>query len=236
MEFRAHASSSDGNFYSLHDGDASLAIECGIRFAEMQKYLKFKASALSGIIISHAHGDHAKGAKDAMSVGIDCYMGAECAERLGCEKHHRYHEIRDKEQFSVGTFSVMPFEVCHDEQTFGFVVLGPSGRKVFYLTDTAYAPNRFNDCHILAIEANWGEDEMRASSREGRVDGRRFSRTAASHMSIERLIRMLGKNDLAKVTEIHLLHLSDDNSDETRFKEEVMRATGKVVHVAPKRA
>ena len=44
----------------------------------------------------------------------------------------------------------------------------------------------------------------------------------------------LRANDLSKVEEIHLLHLSDGNSDEARFKREIQELTGRVVMVAGK--
>jgi hypothetical protein len=39
-------------------------------------------------------------------------------------------------------------------------------------------------------------------------------------------------NDLSKVQEIWLLHLSDGNSDADRFKREIQELTGKPVYVA----
>lgn len=42
----------------------------------------------------------------------------------------------------------------------------------------------------------------------------------------------LKANDLSKVREIWLLHLSDGNSDAERFKREVMELTGKPVYIA----
>jgi DNA-binding transcriptional MerR regulator len=51
------------------------------------------------------------------------------------------------------------------------------------------------------------------------------------HFSLENVKEFLRANDLSKVQEIWLLHLSDNNSDEERFKREIMELTGKVVYV-----
>lgn len=51
-------------------------------------------------------------------------------------------------------------------------------------------------------------------------------------MSLETVKGFLAANDLSRVREIWLLHLSDDHSDAERFRREVMELTGKEVHVA----
>ena len=51
-------------------------------------------------------------------------------------------------------------------------------------------------------------------------------RLFASHMSIAQCIDTLAAWDLSQTREIHLLHLSDDRSDERRFVAEVESATG----------
>jgi len=144
--------------------------------------------------------------------------------------HHNAKVVKEGVVYDIGPYKVRPFDLVHDAaEPLGFYVAGPDDRLV-YLTDTAYSKYKFADATIMALEANWGEEEI----RESRLDSHRFTRTTSNHMSIERLIRMLQANDLSNVREIHLLHLSDQNSDAASFKEEVQRATGKLVFVAPK--
>jgi phosphoribosyl 1,2-cyclic phosphodiesterase len=52
------------------------------------------------------------------------------------------------------------------------------------------------------------------------------------HMSIEQTREMLLSNDLSKVREIWLIHLSDSNSDAEAFRDDIQAATGKPVYVA----
>ena len=54
----------------------------------------------------------------------------------------------------------------------------------------------------------------------------RKKRLYSSHMSLENALRMLKANDLSKVRELHLLHLSNDNSNGDMFKDRIERATG----------
>lgn len=51
-------------------------------------------------------------------------------------------------------------------------------------------------------------------------------------MSLETAKEFLRANDLSRVQEIWLLHLSDDNSDAERFKREIQGLTDKPVYVA----
>ena len=60
-------------------------------------------------------------------------------------------------------------------------------------------------------------------------------RLTKSHFSLENLKSFLKANDLSQVREIYLIHLSDANSDEEKFKYEIAALTGKPVIVAPKR-
>jgi phosphoribosyl 1,2-cyclic phosphodiesterase len=56
-------------------------------------------------------------------------------------------------------------------------------------------------------------------------------RVMRSHFSLDNVKEFLRANDLSKVKEIHLLHLSDGNSDEARFKREIQELTGKPVFI-----
>jgi phosphoribosyl 1,2-cyclic phosphodiesterase len=57
-------------------------------------------------------------------------------------------------------------------------------------------------------------------------------RLLRSHFSLENVLEFLRANDMSKVQEIYLLHLSDNNSDEAMFKRRVQEVTGKPVYVA----
>ena len=57
-------------------------------------------------------------------------------------------------------------------------------------------------------------------------------RIIGSHLSLETLIEMLDRNDLSKVNNIVLIHLSDSNSHAVEFKNAVQKATNCNVTVA----
>jgi len=232
MIFEAVSSSSAGNFYLLRDSQGkTLALECGLRFAEIQRALKHQVTSLDGVLISHAHGDHSRSLKELLRLSVDVYAPGEAFEAYGVLEHHNAHELHPLEVFNVNGWRVLPFELVHDVPALGFLIEA-DGDKLLYVTDTAYVPYRFEGLTIIAIEANYSE----AILRESEENPTRKKRALQYHMSIERVLGFLAANDLSTVKEIHLLHLSDVHSDEAEFKRLVEEATGKPVCVAPERA
>jgi hypothetical protein len=51
-------------------------------------------------------------------------------------------------------------------------------------------------------------------------------------MSYDTCLKTLLANDLSKVNNIVLIHLSNDNSNAHDFQEGIRKATGKTIHVA----
>lgn len=228
MIFSPISSSSAGNLYLVESDGRRLAIECGLRWKEMQKALDYRVTELDGVLLSHAHGDHARAVKEVLKAGVPVYGMAETFMSLGLEDQVLAMAIERLESVPVcGHWHIMGFDLRHDIEAMGFLVKAGDD-KLLYITDTAYVPYRFKGVTILAIEANYSE----AILRESEEDAQRKLRSLRYHLSIERVLGFLAVNDLSKVREIHLLHLSDAHSDEVLFKKLVEEATGKPVYVA----
>lgn len=225
------ASGSQGNCYRVSDGSTALLLECGIPFRLIREGLGFRLSDLAGCLLTHEHGDHAKAVRDLARAGVDVYTSAGTAEALDIESH-RITTIRPRERFTLGTWTVMPFEAVHDaREPLGFLLTsGPE--KLLFATDTAYIRYRFPGCTRLMVECNYDLPVLRANVAAGLVDREVKRRVVRSHMSLETLIGFLQANDLSRVREIFLLHLSDDNSDAEKFRRRVQEVTGRPVQVA----
>jgi len=153
-------------------------------------------------------------------------------EALGIESH-RLQVVRAKEQFRLGTWTVLPFETQHDAQEpLGFLLANGQGEKLLYATDTYYIKYRFPGLTHLMVECNYSKDILEANVENGLVPGEMRERIIRSHFSLEHVKEFLKANDLSKVQEIWLIHLSDNNSDQERFKREVQALTGKMVYIA----
>jgi phosphoribosyl 1,2-cyclic phosphodiesterase len=176
--------------------------------------------------------DHSKAVKEIMRAGIDCYMSQGTAEALGLFGH-RINIIKAKQQFRIGTWTILPFETQHDAaEPLGFLLANQDGDKLLYATDTYYIRYRFQGLTHIAVECNYSLDILRTNVANGSVEPALKSRILKSHFSLENVKKFLQANDLSRVQEIRLLHLSDGNSDAERFKREVMELTGKPTYIA----
>jgi phosphoribosyl 1,2-cyclic phosphodiesterase len=176
--------------------------------------------------------DHSKAVKDIMRAGIDCYISAGTAEALGLFGH-RINIIKARQRFRIGTWTILPFETQHDAaEPLGFLLANQAGDKLLYATDTYYIRYRFRGLTHIAVECNYSLDILRTNVANGSVEPVLKSRILKSHFSLENVKEFLKANDLSKVQEIWLLHLSDNNSNAERFKREVMELTGKPTYIA----
>jgi phosphoribosyl 1,2-cyclic phosphodiesterase len=230
------ASGSRGNCYYITDGSSPLLLECGIPYKEIQKNLKFRVSEIAGCLVTHEHQDHCKAVRDLMKAGIDCYMSQGTTDTLKVTGH-RVNIIKAKQkakqQFRIGTWTILPFETQHDAaEPLGFLLANQSGEKLLYATDTYYIRYMFKELTHIMVECNYAADILRSNVEAGLIEPALKDRILKSHFSLENVKRFLQANDLSKVQGIWLLHLSDNNSDCERFKREVMELTGKPTYIA----
>jgi phosphoribosyl 1,2-cyclic phosphodiesterase len=226
------ASGSRGNCYHITDGSTPLLLECGIGWKEIQRGLNFRTSQLASCLVSHEHKDHSKAVRDVMKAGIDCYMSQGTAEALGISGH-RLHIIKAKQQFQLGTWTILPFETQHDAaEPLGFLMVNQGGDKLLYATDTYYVRYRFKGLTHIMVECNYAADILARNVEAGLVPVTLKKRLLTSHFSLDNVKEFLKANDLSKVQEIWLLHMSDGNSNANRFKREIQAISGKPTYIA----
>lgn len=231
IDFKPLASGSGGNAYIVDDGQTRLLLEAGLKIKELRKRADFSLSQIQGCLISHEHGDHACGARDVAKVGIDIYASNGTAQALNLSGH-RVNRIRAKEQVQIGTWAVLPFDTVHDAQEpLGFLLANQGGEKLLFATDTAYIKYRFQGVTHIAIEANFDSSILKQNVTQGHVPHDVGKRLWGRHMSLEAVKKFMSVNDLSKVQEIHLLHLSDKNSDADLFRSEIERQTGRPTYI-----
>ena len=111
-------------------------------------------------------------------------------------------------------------------------MLGKDGEAFLFLTDSGYCPVRFKGLSVLAIECNFQEDIMmnRILNGGNATLGHRIRR---SHMGLSVVKDFILANNAEKtMREIHLIHLSDANSDEKNMIREIQKITGVPVYAA----
>jgi len=232
MDIKILASSSAGNAYRISDGRTSLLLDAGIPIKAIQVGCEFKVTQMDGCFVSHSHKDHSKAARDLAKLGVDIYTSKGTIEACGLSGH-RIHAVKALQELTIGTFKVLPFDVQHDApEPLGFLFTSvETGEKLLYFTDTYYIKYRFQGLTHIMAECNYDKDSLQRSVDAGYIPIELVPRLVKSHMSLEHFLDLLRANDLRKVRQIYLLHLSNNNSDERQFKEEVQKLTGAEVYV-----
>ena len=228
MDIKVIASGSSGNAYLIGDGHTRLLLDAGIPFKRIQIGCGFRTSTIDACLVTHRHGDHAAAIPKLIQRGITVYSNADVAAR-----YKGVQELIALREHTIGTFRILPFMAEHDVPCYGYQVTSTvTGEKLVYITDSAYVRYTFTGLTHIMIEANYDEDIMLGNVRDEKVPLSLAERVAQTHMSIETLLELLRANDMSKVRQIYLLHLSDGNSDAEDFRRQVQQETGAEVYIA----
>lgn len=235
-------SGSSGNCYIIEstreDGFVEqLILEAGEPFENVEKALKFDLSHISGCLVSHEHGDHAKYIRQYTRRGVEVLatFGTLSALHIKEKIGERYRRIIKRHRYQVGGFRVKAFEAEHDAaEPCGFMIDCPNGDRVLFATDTYYLKYRFAGVNYFLIEANYDERTLYKNIKSGLIHPTVGERVTKSHLSLRQCIKALKANDLSRTKAIILIHLSNDNSNADSFEKSVEDATGKSVFVARK--
>ena len=114
------------------------------------------------------------------------YMSSGSKKVLGLPGH-RIHTVKAKEQFTIGTFVVLPFETEHDaEEPLGYLIYSTATEeKLLFATDTYYVRYRFLGLTHIMVECNYITDILYSNIETGRVPAALKDRLLQSHFSLE---------------------------------------------------
>lgn len=229
VEIKSYGSSSAGNSYIIKDGSQALMIEAGIKLDRMHG-VDWKS--VDACIISHEHGDHAKYAKNLLRrTAVDIYASGATIKELQLPKH-RTVKLNKLKQRKIKGWRIVPFDVEHDAiEPLGFYIESPSKEIILFATDTYYIKYKFPKIHYLMIECNYASDILNQKVISGALDPNLSSRVVKSHFELNNVKKFIMSNNISELKEVWLLHLSDRNSDEKRFKAEVQQITGVPVYI-----
>lgn len=129
--------------------------------------------------------------------------------------------IEKLKTYQIGSFKVMPFEAKHDVECYSFLIEHPECGKIVFVTDSYYVKYRFNNIKHWIIEANYSKKIIDKKIKESGINLFLKDRILKSHLSLENCISALKSNDLSNTENIILIHLSDSNSNEKEFKQEI---------------
>lgn len=226
MKLYIVGSSSHGNCYLLYNAGECLIIEAGVPFKELNRLPFFDLSKVVGCIITHEHGDHAGRINEFLKYGIECRATSGTVSSLKYNSFRLPLMVEHGCVFKLGNFTVTPFNTKHDAaEPVGYLIEHPETGRILFATDTYYLPYKFSGLNNILIECNYKRSILDANVEAGKIDRKRRDRTLFSHMELDTCIEALKANDLKEVYKIILIHLSDDNSNESEFVGRVMTAT-----------
>ncbi len=165
IKFCSLVSGSSGNCQFIETGNTKLLVDAGISGKRTEKLLKeidVFAEDIDGILITHEHSDHIKGA-GILSRRYDIPIYANEGTWEGMEKSlgkmkAENIKIVDDSEFEVGDFGIRTFDLYHDcNQPVGYT-LHSGDKKVGILMDTGRTDpgiiKSIKNCDILMVESN----------------------------------------------------------------------------------
>ncbi|HRI12768.1 MAG TPA: MBL fold metallo-hydrolase [Verrucomicrobiota bacterium] len=220
VRFTILGSGSSGNCAYLEAGETRLLIDAGFSARQIRERLASIGRApegLSGILVTHEHGDHIQGL-GTLCGRLDVPLFAnrltrEAITRQFPQTRFRFVTFETGAEFALGTVTVQTFSVPHDAvDPVGFVLATAAGRLGF-LTDLGHVTKlileRVKLARVLVLEANHDlrllqEDSRRPWSTKQRILSRHghLSNDAAAEVA-EHLVG-------GELREIFLGHLSRD--------------------------
>lgn len=232
MKLHVLGSSSAGNGYILEGETSALIVEAGVPIREAKKALNFNISKVEGLIISHCHNDHAGRANEYAAAGINIYSTLDTLQGLDQRYSYRYNQARAGAKYFINEFTIVPFAVVHDVPCFGYLIHHKECGLTCFITDSMYSPAVFPGMNNILLETNYMEDILFDNVMSGAVAPSLADRIRHSHMSFETAVEFLSANDLSKVHNIVLLHLSNQNSNASLMQKKIKAQFGTVVRIA----
>ena len=219
LEICILASGSSGNAIYVASAQTRILIDGGLSAKQIALRLQtigVMPETISGICISHEHGDHINGIRVFQKRhGSPIY--ANRGTLTGIQRLKKAEEIQIQlfqtgSSFRIGDLKIDPFSIPHDaREPVGFRV-ECAGISVGIVTDLGTVTNLVRDklkgCHALVIEANHDEDLLRESPRPWVLKQRIRSRQG--HLSNTHAAELISKCASEQLQVVFLSHLSSD--------------------------
>jgi phosphoribosyl 1,2-cyclic phosphodiesterase len=180
------ASTSAGNCTAIWNNRISLLVDCGTTVSYTESALAvlgLSLKKLSGVFITHSHGDHVN--QFTINRLVEHNIPVITHEKIAKVLKKKFPHLHDKKSamhpFTKGTiacdgFSFVPFPVPHDSNggCFGYSFFmehkdGPGGHKITIATDLGSAGPElvahFADSDIIVIESNHDVTMLKESPR-----------------------------------------------------------------------
>lgn len=220
FRFASLGSGSEGNALVVQTGKTKVLMDCGFNLTESVTRLArlgLSPSDLSGIVVTHEHGDHIAGvARLSRKYSIPVWLthGTLRAQYKTMGDLPNVTEINPHNCFSIGEVLVQPYLVPHDAAEPVQYVFGEGAKRLGILTDagssTPHIEHTLSGCAALVLECNHDTGLLAQGdypySLKQRVGGR------LGHLSNVDAAALLGRLDNSGLQHIVAAHLSKKNN------------------------
>ncbi len=222
MRFASIGSGSAGNCLVIEQANTRLLLDCGFMPNETVKRLQkldLMPEQISGILVTHEHDDHAKGAfKLAAKYNLPVWLShgsLKMCERYIPEKADIQINIIDSHtQFSIDNIQVSPYPVPHDAREPTQFTFTDGNHKLGVLTDagssTSHIETVLSACDALVLECNHDLNMLENGAYPYSLKKRVGSRLG--HLDNQSAACLLAKLDNSKLKHIVAAHLSAKNN------------------------
>ncbi len=225
-------SGSSGNAFAIGCGDEILLVDAGFSAREIGKRalaVGLDLGRVTGIILTHEHGDHTAGAaRLARTLGIPILTAPGTWQRLQPKMPTaRFLPLAIMGGVTHGAFHIEACLVSHDAaEPVAVSVRTASGHRVGIAYDlgrlTTAVRFLLRDSHAVIIEANHDEVLLRTSGYPPVVQDRIAS--SSGHLSNRAAAELLTELVHPGLTTVVLAHLSERCNTEAEARAEVWRA------------
>lgn len=220
MRFASLGSGSEGNALLVCVGETYVLLDCGFGLKDViarLARLDVSPEQLSGIIVTHEHGDHIGGvARLSRKFNLPVWLthGTLRSQPKAFANIATLHEIDPHGVFAIRDIEISPYPVPHDAAEPVQFVLGDGARHLGVLTDagcsTPHIEAMLSGCDALVLESNHDSDMlMNGDYPQGlkqRVSGR------LGHLSNGESAGILATLNTGRLQHLIAAHLSSKNN------------------------
>lgn len=218
MRFASLGSGSRGNATLVESGSTLVMVDCGFSCRETEQRLARLGRSpeqLSGILVTHEHGDHLRGVPAlARKYALPVWLSRGTALMLGEEVLPQRGYLDGHAGLSLGDLEVRPYTVPHDAREPCQFVFADGRHRLGLLTDTgritAHIRECLDACDALLLECNHDSGLLAAgpypAALKRRVGG------PLGHLSNEQAASLLARIDTTRLQHVVAAHLSEQNN------------------------
>ena len=220
MCFSSLGSGSEGNALLVAVRQTQVLMDCGFGLQDtLMRLARLGVSPeqLSGIVVTHEHGDHISGvARLARKYNLPVWLthGTLRTQANAFAGLADIREIDPQSAFAIGDIEVIPYSVPHDAAEPVQFVFSDGMRRLGVLTDTgcstAHIEQTLSGCHALVLECNHDTEMLMNSdypySLKQRVGGR------FGHLNNQDAAAILARLDVSRLQHLIAAHLSRRNN------------------------